>query len=153
MTPWEQKGRLSCEKEKASRKKRNEKRKIHGDLRKSPNDRELATDTWLCYYITINNAALLCQGERWWGAGKKGKTKWVKISPTQTKKPKQACFLLAHAASAGLSIQLPWVFLYGTIAWLSLLYCLSGSRRGQAEEVVSRRRRDNLMDVCWYLDH
>lgn len=42
----------------------------------------------------------------------------------------------------------------GTIARLSLLsYCLSGSRRGQAEVVVSRRRRDNLMDVCWYLDH
>lgn len=34
----------------------------------------------------------------------------MKISPTQTKAPKQACFLSARAASARLSIQPPWGF-------------------------------------------
>lgn len=49
------------------------------------------------------------EGQR--DAGKKrGKIKWVKISPAQTKPPKQQCFLLARTASARLSIQPPLGF-------------------------------------------
>lgn len=64
--------------------------------------------------------------------------------PSTNKAPKQQCFLLE---SARLSIQPPlgFFFLNGTIArFLLLALCLLGP----AEKVVSRRRSDNLMDVC-----
>lgn len=158
----ERKGRSNSERERVKRKRR----KIHGDLRKSPNDRELATDTWLCYYITINNGLLLCQRERKTEIVKKEKKTTENLCNTNKTSETTSVFffssrlLLLLAASARLSIHPPCgcffflSFFNGTVARLSLLvYCLSAARRGPAEELVSRRRRDNLMDVCWYLDH
>lgn len=71
-----------------------EKRKMCDDWRRRPNDRELATDSSLCYYITINNSALLSQGEGQGDGGKKrGKKANEWRSPlAQTKPPQTTVF-------------------------------------------------------------
>lgn len=83
------------------------------DWRRRPNDRELATDSSLCYYITIN--ALLSQGEGQGDAGKKrGKKANEWRSPqAQTKPPpNNSVFFWLTRRVPGYQFNLPWVFFF-----------------------------------------
>lgn len=154
MTPQGKKERSSSEIEKASIRKRREKYMvIYAKVQMTGN----WPQTPGCVIISPSTTACSSAG------GKDGKGAWKKRkqeklnewSPPQTNPTNKHTFFQLVCLTRGYQFNLRGLFLNGTTAWLLLLllYCLSGSRRGHTEEVVSRRRRDNLMDVCWYLDH
>jgi len=151
------KRRSSGEKEKASRKKRREKYMvIYAKVQMTGNWPQTPDCVIISPSTTACSSARGKDGERLERKENKKINKMSEDLPNTNNKPQTSVFSFGSCSECKAINSSPLVFFFlkGTIAWLSLLsYCLSGSRRGQAEEVVSRRRRDNLMDVCWYLDH
>lgn len=119
MTPWEQKGRSSCEKEKASRKERKEKYMvIYAKVQMTGNWPQTPDCVIISPSTTACSSARGKDGER---LERKEENKMSEDLPNTNKNPKQACFLLARA---GLSIQPPWVFFFKLHHCLALIVVL-----------------------------